>query len=95
MTETFVLYLYGSDGLHGGKTFYEGEKALVEAAAAAAATGDYHEIRGTDLLDRLVLHWENGVLVHPAGFPDLLDRVNGVKHGLLDKGSSGWDYDES
>ena len=69
MTETFALYLFGPDGFHGGKVFYEGEKALVEAAAAAVATGDYPEIRGTDLLDRLVLHWKGGKLIHPAGNP--------------------------
>ena len=77
MTETFALYLFRPAGLHGGKTFYEGEKALVEAAAAAAATGDYHEIRGTDLLDRLVLHWKGGKLLHPAGYPGLLSPVEG------------------
>ena len=77
MPETFALYLYGPDGFHGGKHYYEGEKALVEAAAAAAASGDHPEIRGTDMLDRLVLHWKDGKLLHPAGYPGLLNPVEG------------------
>jgi len=66
MTETFALYLFGPDGLHGGKLLYEGEKALVEGASAALASGDYPEIRGTDLLDRLVLHIVDGKVVFPV-----------------------------
>jgi len=80
MTETFALYLFGPDGFHGGKVFYEGEKALVDAAAAAVATGDYPEIRGTDLLDRLVLHWKGGELLYPPGYTGLLEGVTlGIK----------------
>ena len=92
MTETFALYLYGSDGLHGGKTFYEGEKELLDAAAAAADTGDYPEIRGTDLLDRLVLHWKGGELLHPPGYTGLLERVRRRSSRSC---RSYWDYDES
>jgi hypothetical protein len=73
--ETFALYLFDAGGLHGGRTLYEGEAALVDAAAVAVATGDYPEIRGTDLLDRLVLLWREGELLHPAGFPGLLNPV--------------------
>jgi len=66
MTETFALYLFGPDGRHGGKVLHEGEKALVEAAASALGSGDYPEIRGTDLLDRLVLHIVDGKVVFPV-----------------------------
>ena len=60
MPETFLLYRFGPDGTHGGKELFEGEKALVEAA------GEFPEIRGTDLLDRLVLRIVDGKVIFPA-----------------------------
>jgi hypothetical protein len=64
--ETFVLYRFGPDGTYEAKEFFEGEKALVEAAGLAVGTGEFPEIRGTDLLDRLVLRIVDGEVVFPA-----------------------------
>lgn len=84
MTETFVLYLFGPDGKHGGKNYYEGGKALVEAAREALKTGKYPEVRGTDMLDRLVLHIVDGGVRHPVGEPDTLSPLRWeIKHGFL------------
>ena len=62
--ERFYLYLYGSDGMVAEKKEYQGAEALVNAAKEAQF--EYPEIRGTDLMDLLVLHIVDGKLLHPA-----------------------------
>ena len=62
--ELFYLYLYGSDGMVAEKKEYQGGEARVNAAKEAQF--EYSEIRGTDLMDLLVLHIVDGKLLHPA-----------------------------
>ena len=64
--ETFALYLFNSDGFHDGKELFEGTKALCDAAMVALETGEYSEIRATDLLDRMVLHIVGDEVVFPT-----------------------------
>jgi len=54
--EAFFLYAYPWNDGPAVKTEHKGAQALVESADKASKSGDYKEIRGTDLMDLMVLH---------------------------------------
>lgn len=69
--EEFILYRYSRHlgGKHDGKNYMKNVDTLLQTAGNLTVNDpDTIEIRGTDLMDRMVFHWtaKEG-MVHPKG----------------------------